>query len=68
MDEKAASLRQQRVGNIARGRGLSLEMHGLRTPGDGAAQAGGKKCEENPQKSLKRETCYGKIGTCDMPF
>ena len=41
--EKAASVRQQRVGNRACRRRLPPEMHGLRTPGYGAKEAGREK-------------------------
>ena len=66
--EKAASLRQQGVGNPACGRGFQTEMYGVRPSDYDLPEAGGKKYEGFEEKGLKQSADYGNIMACDTMF
>ena len=63
--QKAASVREQRVGNPACGSGFPAKMLRVRTPDHDRAQAGGKKYKRFAQKGLKQTLEYASISNCD---
>ena len=62
--EKAAPMREFRVGGAPGRGGLPSEMLRLRASGDGTQEIGGKKYEGNSQKGLNHKMSCAMISTC----
>lgn len=64
--KKKTSLREQRVGGIARRRRFQTEVYGMRTSDHDRAQAGRKKYKGNTRKYLKTGHIHAIIKTRDI--